>query len=98
MPAAYMLPLGTPLYWMDETSGELRDAVMAYLNNRIDGTLITDEQITLVRTYLEYYVNAPCWKGESRLQALREKIRKADSAEKIDKWIQQALDIGMDPL
>lgn len=34
-----------PLYWQNEQTGKLREAVTAYLNNRIDGETVTENQI-----------------------------------------------------
>ncbi len=101
MPSAYVHPLGTPLYWRDEQSGELGLAIDAYLLNRHAGATITDGQITLLRDYLEYWVNAPCWRSEGiekEMKDLRKSVRELDSATEIDEWIHKALEIGMDPL
>ena len=95
-------PLGTPLYWRNDQSDELSRSIEAYMQNRTDGTPINREQIMLLREYLEYYVNAPCWEvgGEidDELRDLRRIITMCTSAFRIDTWIHRALEIGMDPL
>lgn len=101
MPIVYKAPLGLPFFWRDEASGELNDAVMAYLNNRIEGQTVTDAQIVLVRDYLAHYIGAPCWDDsgfEMEMAHLRSTVRELDSATEIQEWIRQCLDIGMDPL
>ncbi len=101
MPLAYKEPLGLPFYWRDEVSGELGRAVMAYLNNRIEGTTVTDAQIALLRDYLSHWINAPCWMAsgfECEMSNLRSSVRELETATEIDDWLHQALDIGMDPL
>ena len=99
MPTFYQPPLGVPFFWSEEMSGDLAKAVRAYLQNRINGRPITDAQIALVRDYMVYYINAPCWTAPaSELQDLRLAACKLDSAEQIDKWIQKAVDIGIGPI
>ena len=101
IPAFY--PQGLPLYWRDEESGQLAKAVNAYLDNRLHGTTVTDEQIGLVRDYFVHYIDAPCWDSDdpdiqAYLQNLRTSARELDSATKISEWIVKALDICLDPL
>lgn len=88
-----------PLYWQNEQTGKLREAVTAYLNNRIDGETVTENQIALLVEYIAYWVKAPCWDAPSdELQELRLSVEQLDTAEKVDEWIQKALDLGIDPL
>jgi len=101
IPAFY--PQGLPLYWRDEESGQLAKAVNAYLDNRLHGTTVTDEQIELVRDYLVHYIDAPCWDSDdpemqADLQTLRLSARELDSATEISEWIFKGLDLGLDPL
>lgn len=116
MPPTYQEPHGTPLYWRDEVSGQLSKAVKAYLDNRVEGRPITNGQIALLRDYLAYWVNAPCWDHQAdeftdeilqltsmeelmpELSQLRSSVQHLKTAADIDKWIHEALDIGMDPL
>lgn len=101
IPNFYRPPLGLPLNWRDEVSGILVAAVNAYLDNRIDGTPITDEQISFVRTYIVHYIGAPCWDNEEfsqELAFLRRTARELKTPDDIGKWICSAMDIGLDPL
>lgn len=102
MPTEYQSPLGIPLSWQHEVSGELSAAVAAYLNYMMEGSEITPAQITLVRDFLRYFIEAPCWWREDvfeeQLKELRESAARLDSPEAIDAWIWRALDIGIDPL
>jgi hypothetical protein len=97
MPGYYQA-MGIPLYWMDEQSGELKNAINAYLDHQIKGAAVTDGQIELIRDFLEYYVNAPCWQGEEELAYLRLAVREVRSAKAIAEWIDKAKALGMDPL
>lgn len=101
IPNFYREPLGLPLNWRDGVSGELAKAVEAYLDNRIDGTTITDDQVTMLREYICHYINAPCWgcpEFDSELRDLRASAPELDSATEISEWISKALEIGLDPL
>lgn len=103
----YHTTLQIPLRWQDEQSGTIPTAVKAYLDANIqkNPNLVTDEQLEIVRAYLEYFVNAPCWNIAAeenltrRIHArLKRDIVKAHSVSAIQRWIFRALEIGMDPL
>jgi hypothetical protein len=99
-------PDGLPLAWRGETSGELRSAMLAYLDACLGRGQASEGQLELVRLYLEYYVGAPCWSDgfnwdeemRAALSALRGAIRDAHSLEAINAWVKQALETGIDPL
>lgn len=80
-----------PGYWMHETSGILRPAIMAYLN----GDELNEAHIAAMRTYLRQWINAPDWLN---VDELRNGIDALTSGEAIDKWIERAVDAGIDPL
>lgn len=93
-------PLGPcPLYWRDEQSGKLAAAINAYLDHGIDPKkpAPTQEQIDMVVAYCDYWVNAPCWKGEG-LANLREAIKHVNTVGGLATWLYAALDEGIDPL
>lgn len=105
IPNVYRPPLGLPLYWRDDQSGVLADAIKAYLDERIEGKQMTAEQFDLVRAFLSYYINAPCWsrnltddEKSVRLMALRADVRNLKKPDDISGWIRRCLDIGLDPL
>jgi hypothetical protein len=76
---------------MNETSGVLRPAVMAYL----EGRPMTVEQIAAMRAYLRQWISDPVWKGAADL---REDIDQLDNRAKIRSWLRRAEEIGIDPL
>lgn len=101
MPRAYKGQLGLPFHYSHEVSGELADAVKAYLDNRVENKTVTDAQIVLLRDYLSHYIHAPCWDEsgfESELAHLRWAVSYLDSATEISAWIFKAMEIGLDPL
>jgi hypothetical protein len=62
IPSIYRPPLGLPLYWADEQSGRLRDAVQAYLGYLIDGSPEpTPDQLSLLWDYVCHHIHAPAW-------------------------------------
>lgn len=88
-----------PGYWRDETSGVVADAVKAYLG----GGELTEHQTRIMRLYLGQCINAPIWdqnpEGASpELAGLRDSIGSLTNRAQIARWINRALDIGIDPL
>lgn len=102
IPYFYRPPQGLPLYWRDETSGTLSAAIVCYINfvTKKVSTPPTDEQIWLIRCYLEHFIMAPCWVdyGDNSLNKLRETVKDVNSVEAIKCWLSKALEIALDPL
>lgn len=83
-----------PGYWMYETSGALRPAIVAYLNRDV----LTDGQIAAIRAYLRQWIMAECWGPDRDLQGLRAEIDSLGSRSAIERWLGRAEEIGIDPL
>jgi hypothetical protein len=105
MPDLYVQPMGLPVYWRDEVSGELASAVEAYFDAVVksDDSLITASQIELVRSYCEYHINAPCWLRhddtfKAEITALRSQIKTANTVEMLRAYINKGMEIALDPL
>ncbi len=81
-----------PRYWMHETSGVLRPAVLAYL----DGGAMTAEQIAAMRAYLRQWISGP-WASDS-IDELRRGIDGLVSRDAIRQWLNAAESEGIDPL
>ena len=87
-------PPRAPGFWMNETSGVLRPAVTAYLNHEP----MTGEQIAAMRAYFRQWI-APGWMyGDPALEPLRAKIDGLTSIAALDAWLEEAIDLGIDPL
>lgn len=82
-----------PGYWMHETSGVLRPAVEAYLN---DGEM-TPRQIAAMRAYLAQWINNGPWKGPM-IDPLRTRVEEITTRQDIDSWLNLADREGIDPL
>lgn len=82
-----------PRYWLDETSGVLRPAVLAYLR----GESMSPDQIAAMRAYLRMWIDFPVWVGP-KIGSLRDAIDDLTSREAISYWLQTANEEGIDPL
>jgi hypothetical protein len=82
-----------PGYWMNETSGVLRPAVLAYLETDQEPSL---PHIGALRAYFRQWINAP-FRGPDVI-VLRLAIDALDSRQAIDRWLSLAEEIGVDPL
>jgi hypothetical protein len=82
-----------PGFWMYETSGMLRPAVEAYLR----GETMTPDQIAAMRAYLRQWIAAPVWAGTD-VQQLRDGIDGLTDRKAISRWLDLAVDAGIDPL
>lgn len=103
IPQMYLPPTGGPLYWKNETSGRLADAMRAYHEHGLKRRQASAEALELVRDYLEYYIHAPCWNLDggafrTEIDDLRSRSKTISSHEEITKWLIDALDLGIDPL
>lgn len=83
----------TPGYWMYETSGALRPAIVAYLK----GDALNDAEIAAIRAYLRQWIMADAWRGPA-IDALRAGIDGLNSRSSIRRWLDVALDENIDPL
>lgn len=105
--AAFRPPLpadhpDAPKFWTYETSGVLKPVVEAYLRNEP----LTLRDIAVMRAYLRQWIMSPAWEmnphGKSgdglALSALRDRIDGIASRDDVERWLEAALEIGIDPL
>ena len=81
-----------PGYWMHETSGVLRPAVLAYLNHEE----MAPEQIAAMRAYLRQWIEGP-WQGDN-LDLLRATVGSLNTRKDISSWLEVAERMAIDPL
>ena len=81
-----------PGYWMNETSGALRPAVEAYLND----WPMSAAHVAALRAYFRQWMAAD-WAGP-RIEELRARIDSLDSKVKLERWLADALELNIDPL
>lgn len=82
------------LYWMQETSGVLRPAVAAYLNDEP----MSPYQIAILREYLEQWIKDPGWKDTANLHLLRASVGFLKTRQDLNHWLDTAMEDGIDPL
>ena len=82
-----------PGYWMNETSGTLRPAIVAYL----EGRELTPEHMRLLRAYLQQWMAGP-WGPEPEVGQLLADIPTLTTRQAFSCWLDRALDLGIDPL
>jgi hypothetical protein len=91
-----------PGYWMYETSGALRPAIIGLIH----GCALSAEDIAALRAYCRQWICAPVWDenphataaSRARLAALRAGIGGLTSRAAIEAWLAAAVEEGMDPL
>ena len=83
-----------PGYWMNETSGVLVPAVERYL----EGQKLSDKDIAALRAYFRQWINSPVWADSEGVGALKTSIDGLLDRNSINKWLKNALDLGIDPL
>ncbi|MEH1802153.1 MAG: hypothetical protein V7L13_23925 [Nostoc sp.] len=97
IPNIYGPPLGLPLNWKDETSGELPRAVFKYFSTQH----LRADEISLIVEYCQHYINAPCWDAAggfpNELAALRQSANSLSTVSDISQWINACLEIAIDP-
>lgn len=82
-----------PGFWMNETSGVLRPAVEAYLLGRA----MDDRQIATMRVYLCQWIAAPGFQGPE-VDALRRDVDGIRTRTELERWLDRADSVGIDPL
>ena len=82
-----------PGYWMHETSGVLQPAVMAYL----EGKPLSVEDIATLKAYCRHWIMTPVWAGPT-IDELRAGVDGLTSREAIERWMDLAIEEGVDPL
>lgn len=106
MPNFYRPPMGIPLYWRDEMTGELPTAVNTYFKACAgEKVTLTQRQLDIIANYLQHYIGAPCWTktmegDEAMFGDYKELIARAHtlaSVESIKRWIADAMELGLDP-
>lgn len=106
IPNVYQEPLGGPLYWMHEETGELKRIVEKYIRWHIstsEDDNLSEDETALLRDYFRHWINAPCWKIEGVtdkmvFSQLKKDIETIETILDFDQWLKEALELGIDPL
>jgi len=84
----------TPKYWMDEVSGELAATVVRFVKEEP----LSVHDIAYMRAYLRQWIFADVWPHSEELDGLRDGIDSLTNRANIERWLQRAIDWGVDPL
>jgi hypothetical protein len=82
-----------PGYWMNETSGELRPVIENYLT----GGHMTAREVAIMRVYLRLWMSSDHWRGPM-IDPLRTQIDHIVDRDDIERWLDRAMNEGIDPL
>jgi hypothetical protein len=85
---------GVPGYWPNEQSGVLRPAIEALLNRRDE---LSPEHVAALRAYLRQWIFAPGFQGKA-VDVLRGTVDWLADRAMIERWLDCAIDAGVDPL
>ena len=81
-------------FWMYETTGVLRPVIEAYL---LTDAPLTVEQVAAMRAYLRQWIYDPAWVGPG-IHQLRCMVDGIHTRADITRWLDLAMDSGIDPL
>lgn len=82
-----------PRFWMHEQSGVLEPVVRKYL----DGAELKPHEVVTMRLYLRQWIDSPVWAGEP-VERLRRSAGFIATTADVRRWLDAALDEGIDPL
>ena len=89
-----------PKYWMHETGGKLGPAMERYIRREPE----KPDDVNLIRAYLRQWIDSPVWDGgidgetRTELDYLRRTVRELRNRGDIRVWLEDALDLAIDPL
>jgi hypothetical protein len=86
--------MNAPGFWMYETTGVLRPAVEAYL---LGGRALTEAEFAALRAYIRQWIFAPMFRGPA-VEALRARVDGLTDRAALSRWLDDAMDEGIDPL
>jgi len=94
---------GQALFWANDLSGVLRDAIIGFMRGSDD-----EKTLKITIAYLQYVINAPCWleechydigtDHEQQIETLRLMASRLKTRSDINILIGAALTVGIDPL
>ena len=79
-----------PRYWMHDR--RLKSVMLAWFADKE----MSDEEIAAMRDYLKQWISAG-WLGQE-VEALRREVDGLVSRAKIERWLTEAVKVGVDPL
>lgn len=98
----YLPPMSGPLHHGDETSGVVTAAILRSID---PGQEPTPDDLLIARSYAIYYISAPCWDlnphtdaaDKARLAQLRRTVHEILTRADLTAWMDDCVDLGIDP-
>lgn len=91
-----------PPYWKNETSGKLKNAILALMDTWTDKHyLLSPQELETLKDYLTLWIDYPEWDRsgqEQQFELLSSQLKSVTSTEQLNQWLDDALHIGIDPL
>lgn len=84
-----------PLYWRDEQTGEMAEAVQGYLNHLRDKTELCPRHLELMIDYCQAWAECPAFRVSRRFMNQATNMKTSDD---LHRWLHLALEEGIDPL
>lgn len=98
-----MYPMGFPLNfqtdnWHGNVKEELMEALKHYYNYTLGETPVpAKHEEELLIEFLIYYINAPIWRVHEHSPVLLEKVKRLETVKDIAEFLDECLEIGLDP-
>lgn len=89
-------------YWKNETSGKLKNAILALMDTWTDKHYsLSPQELEMLKTYFALWIDYPSWDRtgqEQQFEALSSQLKSVTSTQQLNQWLEDAMDIGIDPL
>lgn len=82
-----------PRFWMEETSGQLAEAVEVYMRDEP----LSSAQLDLLRLYLRQYLERAVMAGEEQRQRFLNRIEKLRKTRDIERLAGELSEFGVEP-
>jgi len=95
---------GVPLYpvfhWQDLRFDRVRPAIKSFIDYGAgQGPEPSNVDLEIVRRWFEYIITAPCWYcAGDELVELQQSVKTLQNITQLREWLDQALELGIDPL
>jgi hypothetical protein len=82
-----------PHFWMTEQTGKLAEAMEPYFN----GEALKPEQLTLIKAYLQQYVERAVIAAATQRELFVRKIAKLRTTRQIELFAEELAEVGIEP-
>jgi hypothetical protein len=79
-----------PRFWMEETTGQLHDAIDTYMS----GERLSPEQLDLIKIYLRQYIERAVLSGDANRKLLLSKVDKLRTTSDVENFADELSEYG----